>query len=189
MKKKMGKYCHVYPVPTVLAGTIVNGRINFNTLGNCGIISMHPATIYISSYKKHFNNIGIIQNGVFSVNFPSHKSAIKADYCGLVSGKNVDKSNVFDVFFGESELAPMIVECPVCLECKTIKHIEVGIMDIFIAEVIESYIDEDCIINDTPDIRLIDPMIYTMKDNYHQIGKRMEPQFSIGKQYKQGDSQ
>ena len=184
MKKKHGKYCYIYPVPTVLVGTVVDGKINFNTLGNCGIISMHPATIYISSDKNHYNNIGIIKNGVFSVNLPAHKSAIKADYCGLVSGKDTDKSKVFDVFFGESELVPMIEECPVCLECKIIKHVEVGIMDVFIAEVIQSYIDEDCIKNGIPDIHLIDPMIYTMKDNYHRIGDRMEAQFSIGKQYK-----
>jgi len=84
MKQKMGKYCYVYSIPTVLVGTVIEGRVNFNTLGNCGIISMHPATIYISSHKSHFNNIGINKNGVFSVNFPSHKSAVKTDYCGLV---------------------------------------------------------------------------------------------------------
>ena len=184
MKQKMGKYCYVYSIPTVLVGTVIEGRVNFNTLGNCGIISMHPATIYISTYKNHYNNIGIIKNGVFSVNFPSHKSAVKTDYCGLVSGKDTDKSKVFDIFYGESEFAPMIEECPVCLECKTINHVDVNGMDVFIAEVIQSYIDDDCIKNGTPDIHLIDPMIYVMKDNYHRIGERMEPQFSVGKLYK-----
>jgi len=185
MKQKMGQYCYVYPVPTVLVGTIVDDKVNFNTVGNCGIISMHPATVYISSNKNHYTNIGIIKNGVFSINFPSHKSVIKTDYCGLVSGKDVDKSKVFDVFYGESEVAPMIEECPVCLECKTIEHIEVNGMDVFIAEVMQSFIDEDCIIEGKPDIKLIDPIIYTMKDNYHRIGERMEPQFSIGNKYKE----
>ena len=109
---------------------------------------------------------------------------MKTDYCGLVSGKDTDKSKLFDVFYGESEFAPMIEECPVCLECKTINHVDVNGMDVFIAEVIQSYIDDDCIKNDNPDIHLIDPMIYVMKDNYHRIGERMEPQFSVGKQYK-----
>jgi len=88
--------------------------------------------------------------------------------------------------FGESNLVPMIEECPVCLECKTIKHVEVGIIDVFIAEVIQSCIDEDCIKDRKPDIQLIDPMIYTMKDNYHRIGERMTLPFWIGKQYNGG---
>ena len=183
MKQKMGKYCYVYPIPTVLVGTVVDGKVNFNTLANCGIISMHPATIYISSDKKHHTNVGIIKNGVFSVNFPSHKSVVKTDYCGLVSGRDVDKSNVFDVFFGESKLAPMIEECPVCLECKTVRHVDVNGMDVFIAEVMQSYVDEDCIKDGKPDVRMVDPILYIMKDHYHRIGERMESPFSVGKQY------
>jgi len=183
MKQKMGKYCYIYPVPTVLAGTVIDGKATFNTLGNCGVISMHPATLYISSDKNHYTNKGIIQNGVFSVNIPSHNSVIKTDYCGLVSGKDADKSNVFDVFFGESEFAPMIAECPVNLECRTIQHLDINGMDVFIAEVVQSYIDEECIKDGKPDIHEIDPIIYTMKDNYHRIGERMAPPFSIGKQY------
>ena len=184
MKQKMGKYCFIYPVPTVLVGTVVDGRVNFNTLGNCGIISMHPATIYISSDKKHYNNIGILKNKMFSINIPSHKSVIKTDYCGLKSGKDTDKSNVFDVFYGESKFAPMIKECPICLECRTIKHLDINGMDIFIAEIIQSYIDETCLVEGKVDVSLIDPIIYTMKDNYHQIGKRTDAPFSIGNQYK-----
>ena len=184
MKQKMGQYCHIYPVPTVLVGTVVEGRVNFNTLGNCGIISMHPATIYISSFKEHYNNLGIIKNGVFSVNIPSHKSAVKTDYCGLVSGHNTDKSGVFDVFYGESEFAPMIAECPVNLECRTIQHLEVNGMDVFIAEVVESYIDDDCIKDGKPDVSLIDPMVYIMDDDYHRVGERMDPSFSVGRGYK-----
>ena len=183
MKQKMGKYCYIYPVPTVLVGTVVENKVNFNTLGNCGIISMHPATIYISSDKNHYTNIGIIKNKVFSVNLPSHKSVVKTDYCGLVSGKNSDKSKVFEVFYGESELAPMIEECPVCLECKTINHVEINGMDVFIAEIVQSFVDEDCIENGKPAVHKIDPIIYTMKDNYHRIGERMAAQFSIGNQY------
>ena len=186
MKQKMGKYCYIYPVPTVLVGAIVDGKPNFNTVGNCGIISMHPATLYISSDKKHHTNLGIIQNGVFSVNIPSHASVVKTDYCGLVSGKNTDKSGVFDVFTGESELAPMIEECPVCLECKTIHHLDVNGMDVFIAEVVQSYVDKACVKNGKPDVHLIDPIIYTMKEHYHRIGERMEAPFSVGKQYNQG---
>ena len=42
----------------------------------------------------------------------------ETDYCGLVSGRKTDKSNIFNVFYGELETAPMIMECPVSIECK-----------------------------------------------------------------------
>jgi len=184
VKRKMGSFCYIYPVPTVLVGTVVDGRVNFNTLGNCGIISMHPATIYISSYKNHYNNAGIIKNGVFSVNIPSHKSVVKTDYCGLVSGRDADKSQVFDVFYGESDLAPLINECPICLECKTIQHVEVNSMDVFIAEITESYIDESCIKNGDIDVKLVDPIVFAVKGDYHQIGKHMDAPFTVGRNYK-----
>ena len=77
----------------------------------------------------------------------------------------------------------MIEECPICLECKTIKHFDINGMDVFIAEIIQSYIDETCIVEGKVDVSLIDPIIYTMKDNYHRIGKRMDAPFSIGNQY------
>jgi len=69
-KKEMGAYNYLYPVPAVLIGSIVNGKVNYEMLGNCGIISMHPAVLYISSDKKHYTNIGIRESNIFSVNIP-----------------------------------------------------------------------------------------------------------------------
>ena len=69
-KKEMGSYNYLYPVPAVLVCSIVKGKVNYEMLGNCGIISMHPAVLYISSDKKHYTNIGIRESNIFSVNIP-----------------------------------------------------------------------------------------------------------------------
>ena len=183
VKKAMGKYCFVYPVPTVILGSTINGKANFSTIGNCGIISMHPATVYVSTDIHHYTNIGIKETNMFSVNFPSQDSIIKTDYCGLVSGRNKDKSQVFQVFYGESIYAPMIEECPVCLECNVINHQTINGMDVFIGEVIQSYIDEKCLVNGIPDAELIDPIIYTMKGKYRKIGEETGIPFSDGRKY------
>ena len=42
----------------------------------------------------------------------------KTDFCGLVSGRDIDKAALFDVFYGELKTAPMITECPLSLECR-----------------------------------------------------------------------
>jgi len=182
-KREMGAYNYLYPVPAVLVGSLVNGKINYEMLGNCGIISMHPATLYISSDKKHYTNIGIKENSTFSVNIPSITNVVEADYCGIVSGSKIDKSEIFKTFYGKLNV-PMIKEFPVNIECKVIKQFEIYGMDIFIGEVINSYINEDCLIDDKPDIKKINPLIYSIKGGYRDIGEWSAESFVIGKEYK-----
>ena len=138
-KIKFNKLPLVYPIPSVLVGTVINGKPNFATIGNCGIISVGPPVIYISMDKSHCTNQGIKENKVFSINLPSVDLVEKVDYCGLVSGNNVDKSKVFECFYESSEKIPMILECPINMECTVIKTLEIYNMEVFIGEVIETY--------------------------------------------------
>lgn len=178
----MGKYSYFYPVPTVILGSNVKGKANYNTIGDAGIISMFPPTVYVSSEKKHYTNQGILETGYFSINIPSISLIEKTDYCGLVSGSTTDKSVIFNNFYGKTN-TPMICECPVNLECKVIKVVSVHNMDVFIGDIVETYIDESCIANGQPDIEKIDPIIYTIKGNYRRIGGEVGKPFSIGKNY------
>ena len=182
MKKEMGKYGYFYPVPTVLLGSSIKGKANYNTLGNAGIISMFPPVVYVSSEKKHYTNQGIRETGYFSINIPSVALLEKTDYCGLVSGINTDKSAVFENFYGKTN-TPMICECPINLECKVIETVSVYDMEVFIGYVIETYIYESCITDGKPDIEKIDPIIYTIKGNYRRVGKEVGKPFTIGKTY------
>jgi flavin reductase (DIM6/NTAB) family NADH-FMN oxidoreductase RutF len=50
----------------------------------------------------------------------------ETDYCGIRSGKEVDKSKIFDVFYGELETAPMINDCPVTAECTLTELIDMS---------------------------------------------------------------
>lgn len=181
---KYGTYPLVYPLPAVLVGAIVDGKPNFETLGNCGIISVEPSVIYISSAKSNYTNRGIIEHGMFSVNTPSVDLVERVDYCGLVSGANTDKSRVFDCFYESNDRVPMISDCPVNLACKVIKTFEVHNMDVFIGEVIETLVREDCTTNGYADTKKINPLIYCMDNLYWSIGDSIGRGFSIGKGYK-----
>ena len=184
MKKvSIGKYPYVYPIPIVLLGADVDGRPNFCTIGNCGIVSVHPAVVYVSSDRSHYTNIGIKKTDRFSLNFPSTDLCQKADYCGLVSGKNSDKSRVFSTIYDELKTTPMIEECPINVLCAVIQVVEIYQMDVFIADVIEAYADEDCIVDGKPNIKKIDPLIYSVKGNYWSIGSEIAKPFSVGKEY------
>jgi flavin reductase (DIM6/NTAB) family NADH-FMN oxidoreductase RutF len=182
-KKEMGSYNYLYPVPAVLIGSIVRGKVNYEMLGNCGIISMHPATLYISSDKKHYTNVGIRENKAFSINIPSIDNVVEADYCGIVSGAKEDKSKIFKTFYGKINV-PMIEDFPVNIECSVIKEFELNGMEIFIGEVINSYINEECLENGKPNIEKINPLIYSIKGGYKNIGKWSADPFKVGKEYK-----
>ncbi|MDK0676238.1 flavin reductase family protein [Clostridium perfringens] len=183
-KVKFNKLPLVYPIPSVLIGTVINDKPNFATIGNCGIISVNPAVIYISMEKNHYTNKGIRENQVFSINIPSADLVDKVDYCGLVSGNNIDKSQIFKCFYESNNKIPMIDECPINMECKVTKIIEIYDMEVFIGEIIETYVNQDLLTNGFPDTKKINPLIYSMDNNYWEIGDFIGNAFNIGKNIK-----
>lgn len=78
----------------------------------------NPPMLTAAVNKNHLTNKAIRENNTFSVNFSSIDMIEKTDYCGLVSGRREDKSELFKIYYGELETAPMIAECPLSLECK-----------------------------------------------------------------------
>jgi len=176
----------VYPMPTVLAGALVDGRPNFTTLGNHGLMRVNPPTTYISIAKGHHTTKGILEHDTFSVNYPSVDQMAIADRCGLVSGRDVDKSAWFDVFYGDLETAPMISECPVSLECQVIETLSLGQMTVFIGEIVEVHIDEDIEGEEGrptshAQMRRLDPLIYCPGNAYHRLGERVGRGFHEGR--------
>lgn len=185
-KKKIGPSSILFPMPSTIIGANVNGKPNFLTVAYCGIVEAKPPLIMISLGKSHFTNDGIKENETFSVNIPSADMAEATDYVGIYSGKDVDKSEVFDVFYGELKTAPMIEEAPLNLECKLIKNVDLSIKhDIFIGEVVETHIKEECLTNGVPDIKKVDPIIYATKiQSYVKVGDIIGKAWKIGKNYK-----
>ena len=179
MAKKMIGKAHVGTNPTVIAGALVNGKPNYLTLGHAGGMSMNPPIFYISCNKVHYTNAGIKENGYFSVNLPSKDIMQKTDYVGLVSGKDTDKSGVFTSFYGSVDKAPMIEECPVCILCKVIDTVDLPNNEIFIGEIVETYVNEECLTDGKPDVRKINPML--LADGYSLLGEKCGNAFSDGK--------
>ena len=157
MKKKLGKINLIYPCLPVLVGTNVVGKPNYITIGMFGWLCYD--TVSVSVAHKQYSNSGIKENDTFSVNQPTASMVKQLDYCGLYSGRKVDKSTLFTNFYGDLQTAPMIKECPVNVECRLIQTIERPVHTVFIGEVNETYIDEDYMKNDLPDASKIDPIL------------------------------
>ncbi|HVO68287.1 MAG TPA: flavin reductase, partial [Syntrophales bacterium] len=109
----------------------------------------------------------------------------KVDYCGLVSGEKVDKSKIFDIFYGDLPNAPMVRQCPLCMECNLVTAVDLPSNTLFIGEIMETYTEERFLTNSKPDIKKINPFTLTMPDNnYWNVGENAGKAWSIGKDFR-----
>jgi len=172
----------VGPFPTVLAGVEVDGRPNYVTIGACGVVSL-DAVLYISLKSTHFSTQGVKENGYFSVNIPSAEMVDKTDFCGVVSGRDTDKSKLFTPFYNEVGKAPMIKECPMNYLCKVINSIEMFGFEMFFGEIVAVYVNEQCLSEGKLDPLKVDPMLM-MGSSYYNLGQVVGGLFKDGVDFK-----
>ena len=139
----------VYPIPAVMVSCGNMEKSNIITVAWTGIINTNPAMCYISVRpERHSYNI-IKEKGEFVINLTSKELTYATDWCGVKSGKDVDKFKEMKLTKEESNFVkcPSIKESPVSIECKVKEIKELGSHHMFMAEVLsinadEKYIDE-----------------------------------------------
>jgi len=185
-KIKVGNKNYLYPVPTVLVGANVNGNPNYLNVSYCGIVNRVPAMISISLNKFHYTCNGIRENNSFSINIPSAEMLEVTDYCGIVSGKDVNKAKLFNIFYGDCNNAPMIQECPVSIECSVIHELDLGGSNIiFIGKVVETYTEERYLTHNVFDLKKINPILLSVYEfNYYSVGEKIGKAWEVGKNLK-----
>jgi len=183
-KKRITGRPFVFPMPTTLVGANVAGKPTYEAVAWCNMAASNPPIIFISSNKRHYTNIGIKENKTFSVNIPSEELLKATDYCGLVSGHKVDKSKIFQTFYGELGTAPMIQECAVNMECELYQLVELPRNDIFFGKIVAAYAEDKYLTEGAPDLRKFKPIIYSWSDDYWKLGAPLAKAFAVGKDYK-----
>jgi len=185
-KKKIRPGVYLYPMPLTLIGANVKGKPNFMPIAWASIVEHKPPMISISAHQSHYTNTGINENKTFSVNLPSVDMVKITDYCGIISGKDTDKSDLFEIFYGDLKTAPMIKQCPLNLECKVEQTIDTKKgHHIFIGEIVAAYAEEKIMQGAIPDITKLEPIIFSMNDNnYWKLGDHIGRAWSIGKEFK-----
>ncbi len=176
----------LYPMPTTLVGATVNGKPNFLAVAHVGILNHGtPQYLSIGLAKAHFTNAGITANRTFSICLPSEDLMVETDYCGIKSGKKVDKSTIFDLFYGELETAPMISQCPVNMELKLHDVLDVNTHDIFIGELVQTYADGNILTEGKIDIAKVRPLLFDMASiRYWSLGESVGKCWNAGKALK-----
>jgi flavin reductase (DIM6/NTAB) family NADH-FMN oxidoreductase RutF len=182
-KIDLGAQLALYPSLTVLVGSTVRGKPNFNTIAHVGICDMERISLGMG--KVHYSNAGIKENGCFSVNIPSQDLVEKTDFCGIASGKKVGKAQLFEVFYGKQDRAPMIAECPVCLECRLERVVDFPRHDLFVGEIVATYADPAVLTDGRIDFAKVRPLLFDMPSRgYWSLGERLADAWEIGKSLK-----
>ena len=178
----------LFPNPTVLVGTVVDGKPNIAPYAWCGITGGEPPTLSVGIRHSRYTLQGIYQNHTFSVNIPSVDIITETDYCGMTSGAKADKAKDcgFNVFYGTLDKAPLIEQCPLNLECEVLHMLNVGIHTLVIGKIVETHVSENCLTDGQPDIMKIKPFVYSRGPTarYNAVGDVLGQAFSAGKSLK-----
>ncbi len=135
------------PLPAVLVSAGSVEKPNALTVAWTGIINTQPPKTYISLRKSRYSYGLIREGGSFVINLVPSSLVRACDFCGVRSGKDVDKFAVCGLTAEKSlsVTAPSIAECPVSLECRVSEIIELGTHDMFLADILSVAVKEDLI--------------------------------------------
>ncbi len=184
-KINLGSTIPAYPMPVSLVGAHVDGKPNFLAVAWFTMACYKPPRMAVALGKGHYTNPGIKENQAFSVCLPSEEMVELTDYCGIVSGKKTDKSEIFDLFYGELKTAPMIRACPLCVECKLVETVESGSNEIFIGNIMGTYTEERFLTEGHLDFQKMKPLILSQPDTcYWNLGEPVCKAWHIGKKFK-----
>ncbi|MBQ2100655.1 MAG: flavin reductase family protein [Lachnospiraceae bacterium] len=166
----------LYPLPVVMISVAdQQGKPNIITVAWAGTICSDPAMVSISVRPERYSHHILKETGEFVINLTTRELAYATDYCGVKSGRDVDKFKEMHLTPLPASIvkAPLIGESPMNLECRVTDVKELGSHDMFIAEVVavhadEKYMDE----NHKFHLEKADPITYS-HGTYYTLGENL----------------
>ncbi len=190
MKKSLGPGPTLFPMPAVLVGTFnEDGTSNAMTAAWAAACCHAPPCIGVAVRDNRLTFANINRTGAFSINVPSAKLARQVDYLGIVSGaRQPDKLSRLGLSTTDGEMAnaPLLDACPVSVECRLYKSLELGTHTWFVGETLEVHVDEALVRDDGKiDVQSLDPLAYsTSVGEYWSMGTPLGRAYDIGKTLK-----
>lgn len=135
----------LYPLPVIMVTCADHkGNDNIITLAWTGTICSDPAMVYISVRKERYSHPMLMESQEFVINLTTRALTPAMDYCGVKSGREVDKFAEMKLTRGKASVisAPTIEESPVNIECQVTQVLELGSHDMFLAKVVAVDIDD-----------------------------------------------
>lgn len=133
------------PEPPVLVSCGGLDKPNLITIGWTGTICTQPSMVSISVRPERYSHQLLCESGQFAINLPTEKLVRAIDWCGVKSGRDVDKFAACGLHAAPGSVltdCPVLEESPVNLECRITQRIPLGSHDLFLAEVVACDVDE-----------------------------------------------
>jgi flavin reductase (DIM6/NTAB) family NADH-FMN oxidoreductase RutF len=175
------------PVPIALVSCAEPGKKpNIITIAYIGIVAYKPPLVQIGLRRERYSRGIILRSGEFVVNIPTEDHVEITDFCGTVSGHNVDKFKASGLTpsRGKKVKAPLIKECPVNMECKVSAAIELGTHTHIIGEIVALHMDKKVLDSrGRLSVKKMKPLAYCMgASEYYGMGRKLaEHSFTRGK--------
>lgn len=155
----------LYPLPVVMVSLAdEDGKKNILTIAWAGTVCTNPPMVSISVRPERYSYPTLKRTGEFVINLTTKELAYATDFCGVKSGKDVDKFAALGLTAlpGKEVNAPLIAESPVNIECRVTETKELGSHVLFLAEVVavhadEKYMDE----NHKFHLEAAEPIVYS----------------------------
>lgn len=139
------------PTPAVMVSCAEKddpSRCNLLTVAWVGTVNSEPPMVSVSIRPERYSWHMIAESGEFVVNMPDERLAKATDFCGVRSGRDIDKADACGLKLmpaDEMKVAPAVVGCPICLSCKVRQRISLGSHDMFIGEVVAVNVRQDLV--------------------------------------------
>lgn len=163
----------LYPLPAVLVTVRDSkGKDNMITVAWTGTVCTNPPMLYISVRPERYSYQALKETGEFVVNLTTASMTKAVDYCGVRSGRDVDKFAAVGLQKGEAVKVNVAVieDSPVNIECRVREEIALGSHNMFLADVVHVAVD-DRYMDEKGTFRLdeADPIVYSHGD-YFNLG-------------------
>ena len=161
----------VYPVPAVMVSTAMpdGSHPNIITVAWTGTVCTNPPMAYISVRPERYSYSMLTETKEFVINLTTRQLARATDYCGVKSGRDVDKFREMGLTCGKASAVsvPLIEESPVNIECRVEEIKELGSHHMFLARVMAVDVDEELLDeNGRFDLGRAQPIVYSHGEYY-----------------------
>ena len=166
----------LYPLPVVMVSVAdKEGKSNILTVAWAGTVCTNPPMVSISVRPERYSYHMLKETGEFVINLTTRDLAKATDYCGVRSGRDVDKwkeMNLTPVPSLEVKV-PSIAESPVNIECRVLHVEELGSHHMFVAEVVAVQVD-DAYMDEKKSFHLSQakPIVYSHGE-YYLLGEKL----------------
>ena len=178
MKKTLSARPWFFPRPVLLVTARDSaGQDNIITVSWAGVACTAPPMVTVSIRKSRHTHAMISATKEFVVNIPTSKQREAVEMCGTASGRDVDKF----IASGLGKLPatvvapPLIVECPINLECQVRHILPLGSHDLFVAEIVKTHVQHGVLREDGElDDAMLDCLAWGSTEFFRVITRRTQ---------------